>query len=70
MRYPILILCAAACAAAADPLSTPHDDNPDTNRSQIRQMLHEDHPPAPEHEGGDGSVSMSEDELIAQPDLL
>ena len=70
MRYPILILCAAACAAAADPLSVPHDDNPDPNRSQIRQMQHETRPPASEHEGDDGSVSMSEDELIAQPDLL
>ncbi|WP_315359010.1 hypothetical protein [Neisseria bacilliformis] len=49
MRHPILILCTAACAAAADPLSTPHDDNPDPNRSQIRQMQHEEHPPASEH---------------------
>lgn len=71
MRHPILILCAAtAFAATADPLSVPHDDNPDPNRSQIRQMQHEARPPASEHEGDDGSVSMSEDELIAQPDLL
>ena len=29
MRHPILILCTAtAFAAAADPLSVPHDDNP------------------------------------------
>ena len=70
MRYPILILCAAACAAAADPLSVPHDDNPDPNRSQIRQMQHETRPPVPESEGGDEAVSMSEDDLVAQPDLL
>ncbi|MGF6148004.1 TPR repeat-containing protein NMB0313 precursor [Kingella potus] len=70
-RYFLYCLSACAALAAASP-DTAGESGTDTDltRIQRQQAVREPAQPVPPHDTGNAPVSMTEDELLAQPELL